>query len=327
MSEQDERPARVSELDPRPVGVTSRSFSRHAALRAAVLARYSDVRFNDAGVQLAGAELVDFLADRELAITALERVDDEILAALPNLRAISKVGVGLDMLDLDALERRGVALAWSPGTNSRSVAELCVASILALLRRLVPAIADLRADRWRQVQGATLSGRTVAVLGFGNVGRELAGLLSGFGCPVLAWDARQLTDLPANVEVVDFDEALARADVVSVHLPLNAQTRSIIDAAALSRMRAGALLINTARGGLVDEEALAGALERGQIAGAALDVFACEPPTGSPLLVRDDVIATPHIGGSTAEAVEAMGLAAIAGLATARPIADLELPR
>ncbi len=313
----------MSERDPTPVAVTSRSFSRNEVLRAETLARYERVKFNDEGLSLDGDSLVDFLAGHPLAITALEKIDDEVLERLPDLEAISKVGVGIDMIDLEAMERHGVRLAWSRGTNSRSVSELALSFMLALLRHL-PSVTKLaRRGEWRQVQGNTLTGRTVGIVGFGHVGRDLAGLLSAFSCRVLAYDVAALADLPAHVEQSSLESLLADSEIVTLHTVLSEDTRNLLDRERIDSMRSGALVINTSRGGLVDEEALYDALSSGHLAGAALDVFSSEPPGDHPLLGLDQVIVTPHIGGSTAEAVLAMGRAAIMGLAEATPVREL----
>jgi phosphoglycerate dehydrogenase-like enzyme len=310
----------VSERDTTPVAVTSRSFSRHEILRAELLERYACVTFNDAGRSLGGEDLVDFLAGHPLAITALETIDEAVLSRLPELRAISKVGVGIDMLDLEAMKRHDVRLAWSRGTNARSVSELAVNFMLALLRHLPTVTRLVRDGEWRQVQGRTLTGRTVGIVGFGHVGRDLAALLSPFSCRVLAYDVAPLNDLPAHVEESSLKSLLAESEIVTLHTVLSEETRHILSRERIESMRSGALVINTSRGGLVDEEALFDALSSGQLAGAALDVFSVEPPGGHPLLGLDQVIVTPHVGGSTAEAVLAMGRAAIAGLSAAVPV-------
>jgi phosphoglycerate dehydrogenase-like enzyme len=313
----------VSERDPTPVAVTSRSFSRNEVLRAEMLERYEQVTFNDEGLTLGGESLVAFLAGHKLAITALEAIDDAVLERLPELRAISKVGVGIDMIDLEAMKRHGVRLAWSRGTNARSVSELTLAFMLALLRHLPSASRLVHEGEWRQVQGRTLTGRTIGVVGFGHVGRDLAGLLAPFSCRVLAYDIEPLTDLPAHVEQLSLESLLATSDIVTLHTVLSDETRNLIDRARIDSMLPGALIINTSRGGLIDEHALYDALSSGHLGGAALDVFSSEPPGEHPLLTLDQVIVTPHLGGSTQEAVLAMGRAAISGLSTAVPVADL----
>lgn len=313
----------MSERDQTPVAVTSRSFSRNEVLRGEMLARYERVTFNDEGLSLAGDSLVAFLEGHELAITALEKIDDAVLERLPDLKVISKVGVGIDMIDLEAMERHGVRLGWSRGTNARSVSELTIALMLALLRHLSAVERLVRRGEWRQVQGRTLTGRTVGIIGFGHVGRDLAKLLDSFSCRVLAYDIVPLASVESHVEQVSLESLLALSEIVTLHTVLSDDTRNLLDRERIGAMREGALVINTSRGGLVDEAALYDALGSGHLAGAALDVFSSEPPVDHPLLRLDQVIVTPHIGGSTLEAVLAMGRAAIDGLGAAVPVAEL----
>jgi phosphoglycerate dehydrogenase-like enzyme len=294
------------------IAVTSRSFSRHPVLREELLSRYEHVRFNDKGSSLRGDELVAFLQGCDKAIVALEPIDDALLDHLPDLRVISKVGVGLDTLDVAAVERRGIRLAWSPGTNSRSVTELALALAISALRRVPQAADELRRGGWSQPKGTLLSGKTVGIVGYGHAGRDLASLLRPFGCRLLAADVRPLSE--PDVEHVPLDDLLAEADVVSLHVTLDDSTRGLLDRRRLELMKPSAVLVNTARGGLVDEEALADLLREGRLAAAAFDVFALEPPGDSALLGLPNFLGTPHIGGSTEEAILAMGRAAIDGL-------------
>ena len=294
------------------IAVTSRSFSRHPELRQELLARHDEVRFNDDGRSLRGDELVEFLQGCEKAIVALEPIDDALLERLPDLRVLSKVGVGLDTIDVAAVERRGIRLAWRPGTNSRSVTELALALAISALRRVSQAASELRAGRWSQPKGTLLSGKTVGIVGFGHAGRDLAALLRPFECRILAADALAVNE--PEVEHVPLDALLAEADVVSLHLTLDESTRGLLDRQRLELLKPTTVLVNTARGGLVDEQALAELLREGRLAAAAFDVFALEPPGDSELLSLPNFLGTPHIGGSTEEAILAMGRAAIEGL-------------
>jgi D-3-phosphoglycerate dehydrogenase len=294
------------------IAVTSRSFSRHPALRQELLDRYEEVRFNDEGRSLAGDELVDFLRGCEKAIVALEPIDDALLERLPELRVISKVGVGLDTVDVDAVARRGIRLAWRPGTNSRSVTELALALMISALRHLPQASNELRRGVWTQPKGTLLSGKTVGIVGYGHAGRDLASLLRPFECRILTADVRAVDE--PGVELVPLDELLAAADVVSLHVTLDESTRRLLDRRRLELLKPTAVLVNTARGGLVDEETLAELLREGRLAAAAFDVFALEPPGDAELLALPNFLGTPHIGGSTEEAILAMGRAAIDGL-------------
>ena len=301
------------------VAVASRSFSKHPVLRAELQARFPDATFNDAGKSLAGAELVAFLQGHDAAVTALERLDDSLFDALPELTVIGKYGVGLDMVDLDAMRRRGIRLGWTGSVNRRSVSELVISMAIALLRHVPQGNLEVRASGWRQLQGRHLSGRCVGIIGCGHIGQDLTPLLKAFGCTVLAHDIRDFADFYAahGVEKVGLDDLLGRADVVTLHLPLDSSTVNILSADKLALMRSDAILINCARGGLVDEAALKTMLMTGKLAGAGLDVFNGEPPEDRELLALPNLLATPHIGGSAEEAVLAMGRAAIAGLVQA----------
>ncbi len=298
------------------VAVTSRSFSRNAILRADLLARYEHVTFNDAGRKLEGDELVEFLHGHDKAITALERIDDYVLSRLPELKAIGKYGVGLDMIDLEAMRRHGKLLGWTPGVNRRSVAELTLSSAIAMLRHVPAANREILAGTWRQHTGGLLSGRTVGIIGCGHVGKDLVRLLQPFGCTVIVNDIRHYADFYGEFDIraLALEELLSRADVVTLHVPLDDSTRGILNEARMALMKPTAILINAARGGLVDETALKAALIAKRLAGAAFDVFADEPPQDKDLLALANFLATPHIGGSAEEAILAMGRAAIDGL-------------
>lgn len=299
------------------IAVCSRSFSKHPVLRAELLARHGDqVTFNDAGLSLAGDALIDFVRGHDKAITALERLDESFFAALPELRVVGKYGVGLDMIDLDSMRRHGVRLGWTGGVNRRSVSELVISCAIALLRHVPAANAQVRAGGWKQVMGRQLTGKTVGIIGCGHIGKDLVPLLTAFGCKILAHDIVDYAAFYAAhaVGAVTLDHLLATADVVTVHLPFDASTVNILSAERLALLRPSAILINAARGGLVDETALKAMLTDGRLAGAAFDVFAGEPPTDLELLRLPNFLATPHIGGSAEEAVLAMGRAAIAGL-------------
>jgi D-3-phosphoglycerate dehydrogenase len=302
------------------VAITSRSFSRHPILRDEVLKRYPDAKFNDAGLSLNGNSLIEFLQGYEKAITALEVIDDSILSHLPNLKVISKFGVGLDMIDLHALKKYGVKLDWSGGVNKRSVSELVVSFAIALLHRAVFANSEVKKGQWYQVKGRQLSDCTFGIIGCGHIGKDLVKLLKPFNCRILAHDILNFKEFyeKNNVKSVGIEELIKKSDVVTLHLPLDNTTRNIINEERLQMLKSSAVLINLARGGLLDETTLKKMLLEKKIAGAALDVFEIEPPIDKELLTLDNVLITPHIGGSTEEAIRAMGMAAIDGLENAK---------
>lgn len=298
------------------VAVTSRSFSRNKVLREEILHRYEHVSFNDAGLQLEGAALIDFLRGHDKAITALERLDESVFEQLPELKVIGKYGVGLDMIDLSAMRRLGRRLGWTGGVNRRSVSELVIAATIALLRHVPLANAEVRAGIWRQHVGNHLSGRTVGIIGCGHIGRDLVRLLQPFACPILVNDIRhdEVFYQEYNIEAISLEALLQRADVVTLHVPLDDSTRDMLTAERIALMRPSTILVNAARGGLIDEAALKGALLGKRLAAAYFDVFAVEPPQDAELLQLPNFLVTPHIGGSAAEAILAMGRAAIDGL-------------
>ena len=300
------------------VAVCSRSFSKNAILRAELQARYEHVTFNDTGLQLEGDSLVAFLRGHDKAITALEKIDDVVLGQLPELKVIGKYGVGLDMIDMEAMRRHGKYLGWKGGVNRRSVSELVISFAIAMLRHVPGAQRDVLSGTWRQHVGRYLSGRTVGIIGCGHIGKDLAKLLRAFDCPILVNDIRSYPEFYAlhNINAVTLETLLTHSDVVTLHVPLDGSTRGILDASRLALMKSDAVLINTARGGLVDESALKLMLKEDRLAAAAFDVFTIEPPQDYELLALPNFLVTPHIGGSAEEAILAMGRAAIDGLDT-----------
>jgi len=304
----------------RSVAIASRSFSKHPILRSKVLEIYPDAKFNDKGLSLSGDSLVEFLSGHEKAITALEVIDDSILSKLPNLKVIGKYGVGLDMIDLHAMKDRGVKLGWTGGVNKRSVSELVISFSVYLLHRVAFANAEVRNGEWYQVKGRQLSDCTFGIVGCGHIGKDLVKLLKPFGCNILAHDIIDFKEFyqENNITSVGLDELLQKSDVVTLHLPKNDSTNNILNKDRLQMLKKDAILINLARGGLLDESALKKILSEKNIAGAALDVFSVEPPIDTDFAHLDNVLITPHIGGSTEEAILAMGLAAIDGLENAK---------
>lgn len=306
--------------EPCKVAVTSRSFSKHEELRNELLKRYPETDFNDLGESLSGKRLVEFLSGHAKAITALETLDESILQQLPELAVISKYGVGLDMLDLTAMSAMGKKLGWTSGVNRRSVSELALSFMIASLRNFPYCQKEIFAGRYRQIRGRELSGRTVGIIGCGNIGKDLVGMLKPFNCKILVNDIVNYAEfyLKHNIQAVCKEELLSKAEIVTLHVPLDDSTRGMIGKEELKLMKPESVLINTARGNLVDEKALLEGLKAGQPGAAAFDVLAQEPPLDFELINHDHFLISPHIGGSTEEAIWAMGMAAIAGLDNAR---------
>ncbi len=298
------------------VAVCSRSFSRHEVLRAELQERYPNITFNDDGLALRDKSLTAFLKGHQKAIVGLEKMGPEVFSAVPELEVIAKYGVGLDRIDLETMAKKGIKLGWTGGVNKRSVSELVITLAVAVLRHFPLASRQAEEGVWRQHVGRQISGKTVGIVGCGHIGKDLAVLLKAFGCKVLAHD---ILDFPEfyevnSVEPVGLEALLENSDIVTLHLPLDNSTKNILSAERLAAMKAGAVLINTARGGLVDEAALKTLLKEKRLAGAAFDVFAGEPPEDMELLALPNFLATPHIGGSSEEAILDMGRAAIRGL-------------
>ena len=294
------------------IAVASRSFSSNAELRAQLLEAFDNCRFNDAGLRLSGDSLAAFLEGAAGAIVGVEPIDGPLLSRLPQLRVLSKFGVGLDSINVDEVTRRNIVLAASPGTNAQAVAELALLLSMAALRRLPEALENTRSERWSTITGRLLSGKTVGLVGVGHVGRAFIELLRPFNCRVLGFDVAP--DLRTDVSYVTLPELLALSDVVSVHLPLTASTQGFLGADEIALMKDRSVLINTSRGSVIDEGALCAALKSGGISAAGLDVLEREPPDSWELARLSNVVLTPHIAGSSEESNLAMGLSALNGL-------------
>ncbi len=257
--------------------------------------------------------LFDALADAEaLLVRSATRVDAEALGHAPQLKVVARAGVGLDNIDVQAATERGVMGVNAPTSNIVSAAEHAVALLLAVARRIPAADASLRSGQWQRsaFSGVELSGKTVGIVGLGKIGQLVAQRLAAFGTDLVAYDPyvspARATQL--GIELVSLDELLSCADAISIHLPKTAETLGMIGADQLAKTKPGVLIVNAARGGLVDEEALAEAVRSGQVSGAGIDVFSTEPCAASPLFELPQVVVTPHLGASTAEAQDRAGI-------------------
>lgn len=266
---------------------------------------------HDAGLAERSGDLKAALAGaRALIVRNRTQVTDDVLAAGPHLVAVGRLGVGLDNIDLAACEARGVQVLPATGANNQAVAEYVIAAALMLLRAAYHAGREMQAGAWprQALMGREVAGKTLGLVGFGGIARQVAVRADALGMEIAAFDPFVAADDPAWADVArheSLESLLAAADVVSLHVPLSEGTRDLIDAAALQHMRPGAVLINTARGGVVDEAALADSLRTGHLGGAALDVFAEEPLTAAAAGVFAGIanlILTPHIAGVTVEA-------------------------
>jgi D-3-phosphoglycerate dehydrogenase len=241
-----------------------------------------------------------------LAVRSATKVTSEVLENPGRLKVIGRAGVGVDNIDVEAATRKGVVVMNTPGGNSVAVAELTIGLMLTMHRQLVPAIGATKSGKWEKkkfAQGHELFRKTVGLVGFGSIGQLVAQRCIAFGTTVIAYDPHPVeASRRLGVQIVPLDELFRRADVVSLHLPLMENTRNLVGKRLLGAMRKGSYLVNCARGGIVDEAALAEVLRDGTLAGAAMDVFATEPvPPDHPLLSLENFLCTPHLGASTEE--------------------------
>ena len=298
------------------IAVTSHSVSKHPVLRKEIDAFFPGSVFNESKGKPSNEDVIGFLNGCDGAIVGLEIIDEVVLKECPRLEIISKYGVGLDNLDMDACKRHGVEIGWTPGVNKLSVAELTLGFMLALLRNIVSGCEDLKHGEWKKYGGAELSGKTVGIIGVGNIGKEVIRLLKPFNCRILGNDIAEMAAYyeANNIEGVSKEKIFAEADIITLHVPLTALTENLINRNTLSAMKKTAFLINTARGAVVNKTDLKWALSNNVIAGAAVDVYPVEPETELDFLRLPNLICTPHRGGSSKEAVLAMGMSAIGHL-------------
>jgi len=256
------------------------------------------------------AEMISLISDVDAALVGNDAVTESVIAAAPNLKVVSKHGVGVDNVDVPAATRAGVIVTNTPGANQVAVAEMAVALIMGLTRKLAYHDTVVKSGGWSRIIGTELANKTVGLVGLGRIGKEVVLRLEGFQVKFLAYDVYQDSTFAAQhrVQFVELNELLAKSDFVTLHAVLTADTKSLIGEKELALMKPGAYLVNTARGGLVDEQALYRALAENRLAGAGLDVFAEEPPKGSPLLqLGEKVLLAPHMGAQTTETVLRMG--------------------
>jgi D-3-phosphoglycerate dehydrogenase len=246
-----------------------------------------------------------------LLVRSATKVDAEVLAAAPKLKIVARAGVGLDNVDVDAATQRGVLVVNAPTSNIHSAAEHALALLLAAARQITEADASLRAHTWKRssFSGTEIFGKTAGIVGLGRIGQLVAQRLAAFSAHIVAYDpyVSHARAAQLGIELLSLDELLGRADFISVHLPKTPETAGLIDKEALAKAKPGVIIVNAARGGLVDEAALAEAVRSGHVRAAGIDVFASEPCTDSPLFELPQVVVTPHLGASTAEAQDRAG--------------------
>lgn len=299
------------------LGVTSNTLCAHPVMRRILLEAYPDARLWD-GERITDEDtVIEQLRGCDAAIVGFEPVTEKVLTALPELKIISKFGAGCESLDFDAMESHGTRFGYTFGVNKLSVAELTISFMISALRWVTPLNQSMRSgDRPRNRNGRLLTGRTVGIHGCGNIGKEVVRLLKPFNCTILACDVKDYAAFYAanGVTAVSFDDLLDRSEVLTLHLPKIRTTRGLYSRDVLERLRPDCVLINTCRGEIVDEDALADRLESGALPAACFDVFGIEPAENDHLLALPNFLATPHIGASSEETRIDMVQAAIRGL-------------
>ena len=302
------------------LGVSADHIARYPAMRQEVLNVHPNAKFHDIQHRLNEHELIEFLQDCDAAIIGFEPVTERVLTALPNLKLISKYGNGCETFDFEAIKRHGVRFGYTWGVNKLAVAELTIGFMLMGLRFVMPLNVAMRAGERPGIRnGRFLTGRVVGIHGCGNIGKEVVRLLAPFDCKVLACDIKEYADFYKqwNVTPVSFDELLARSEVLTLHLPKTRQTLGLYSREVLAKLQKGCVLVNTCRGGIVDEDALLERLDNGALMAACFDVFAIEPAQNDRLLRHPNMLAAPHIGASTEETRLILVRAAIRGLSNA----------
>ena len=310
----------MARFDNSLVAVTSRSFSTNQFLVKKLKESYPNVSLNLTGKTLKKNELVKFLANADKAIVGIEIIDKDILDQLPKLKLISKYGVGLNNLDLDECKKRNIQIKFQPGSNKQSVAEFTLLLMLNSLRQVHNNKTEIIEGNWTQAKGQELKGKKIGIIGFGNIGSCLVSLLKPFGNKILFFDERKFSSAEIdkfddkNLKQASISEVLSTSDIVSIHIPLNSGTKNMINKNAFKQMKESIILINTSRGGIVDEVELYKFLKNNNLAFASFDVFEHEPAFKSPLLKLDNFFASSHRASLTEQGIESMGIAAINGL-------------
>jgi len=280
-------------------------------LKINLQAQVGEVIYNTSGKPLTSAEVANLLQGIDGYIAGLDVIDRSAIEKADRLKVIARYGVGLNNVDLVAAEEKGIRVTYTPGVNSSSVAELALGLLLSLARQIPEASQQIQQGKWPRFSGISLEGKTIGIIGLGAIGKQFARRLAGFDCHILAFDP--YADMKFATEhgvtlVQHMDELIKESDFISLHVPLLPETKGMVNAEFLTKMKPGSFLINTSRGDVIVEADLLHALQNGHIKGAGLDTFAVEPPDpNNPLLHLPQVIATPHLGSHTDGATSKMG--------------------
>lgn len=298
------------------IAVISPLFSRSEELKSELSRYFDDVKYNVDNTLKTKTDIIAFLHDVDAAVVGREEIDDEILRACPKLKLLSRYGVGLDNIDMEALKKHGIKLGWTGGTNSNSVAELTLFLMLGLIRNTYTTSTLLKQHVWKVNGGMELTGKTIGLFGFGHIAKRVVELLKPFSCTILVSNRTQNEDEAKRYGITFANKAriLQEADIISIHLPLTHESRNLFSYDEFEAMKPTSYIVNTARGGIIDEEALKVALKTGQIAGAGLEAFLEEPTSDWELVDLPNLMCLPHVGGNSKESILSMGYACIAHL-------------
>lgn len=269
--------------------------------------------FNPTGKPLTEDELIPLLNDCDGYIAGLDFITEKVINSCPKLKVISRYGVGYDRVDIKAAKTKNITVTNTPGANSEAVAELTFALLLSVARKIPYLDDSTRNNKWIRSTGVELSGKTIGIIGLGAIGKIVARCAKGFNMNVIAYDPyiQESYCIEHQIENSTFDELIQKADVITLHLPLNENTLHLVDKEAIMKMKASTIIINASRGGIIDEDAAYEALLQGKLGGLGLDAFEIEPPVNSPLFNLDNVVVTPHTGAHTIEATQNMASIAV----------------
>lgn len=296
------------------VSTTSFLKPQNAQAKALLERNFDEVAYNDLGVPLKGEEILQRLEGCHAYIAGVDYITADVIAKMPaSVKVISRYGVGIDRVDVVAANQRDIVVTNTPGANSTAVCELAFALMLCAARNIPELHSAVAEGKWPRSDGRELCGKTLGIVGMGAIGKRLAIRAKAFEMNVIAYDPYfdEAFAQTHGIEQMELEGVLAEGDFISLHVPLTEQTKHMIDARRLEKMKPGAIIINTARGGLIDEYAAAEALRSGKLGGLGLDAFEEEPLTSSPLAGLSRVILTPHTGAHTNEAISNMGLLAV----------------
>ena len=295
------------------VVVTSPSFSKNKILQNEMFKYFPKAILNFKGKRFNHNELIEYIKDADAAIVGLEMIDKKVLDKCQNLKILAKYGVGLNNIDLETCREKNVSIGWTGGVNKLSVAEMTLGFMLMSTRNLYFTSNQLKNGTWNKSGGFQLSGKNVGIIGLGYTGKEIVRLLKPFGCKILVNDIinQEKYYKENNLKETSKEQIFKTSDIVTIHTSYNSTTSNMVNIKVLQTMRNSAFIINTSRGGIINETDLKYALQNSIISGAAIDVYHEEPPTDEEFLKLPNLICTPHIGGNAKEAVEAMGLSAI----------------